>query len=27
VLAHFALNATHFLLFTYPMLQPGLHAV
>jgi membrane protease YdiL (CAAX protease family) len=27
VLAHFALNATHFLLFTYPMLQPGLHPV
>ncbi|MFC0397090.1 CPBP family intramembrane glutamic endopeptidase [Paraburkholderia rhizosphaerae] len=27
VLAHFALNATHFLLFTYPMLQPGAHAV
>jgi uncharacterized protein len=27
VLAHFALNATHFLLFTYPMLQPGTHAV
>ncbi|APR36052.1 CPBP family intramembrane glutamic endopeptidase [Paraburkholderia sp. SOS3] len=27
VLAHFALNATHFLLFTYPMLQPRMHAV
>ncbi|MFC0694540.1 CPBP family intramembrane glutamic endopeptidase [Paraburkholderia humisilvae] len=27
VLAHFALNVTHFLLFTYPMLQPGTHAV
>jgi uncharacterized protein len=26
VLAHFALNATQFLLFTYPMLQPGMHA-
>ncbi|CAB3757754.1 CPBP family intramembrane glutamic endopeptidase [Paraburkholderia solisilvae] len=25
VLAHFALNATHFLFFTYPMLQPRLH--